>query len=53
MVLLGLYLLLSRLSHGFIYGQGHLERPIFPVVASPKYSSGGKGRRSTLSLLIA
>lgn len=31
-VLLGLYLALSGLSRSFVYGQGHLERPIVVVV---------------------
>lgn len=32
-ILTGLFLALSGLSHQFVYGQGHLERPILAVVA--------------------
>lgn len=32
-ILAGLFLVLSGLSHQFVYGQGHLERPILVVVA--------------------
>jgi len=32
-ILTGLFLILSGLSHQFVYGQGHLERPILAVVA--------------------